>query len=625
MADSDVPDIQIKSVGKTVCPRCGMMVDVSGMWAFASARCAACGTVFAAPGKLGQYVLLNPVSHSATAVSFKGFDTSMSRHVEVKVMLKELCGDVARVRLFQAEARALASLDNRSVARAFFVGEEAGRPYAVSELIEGKALSKLISPDKPLSEIRTLTIALDVAGVLRDLEAKGLCHARIAPDNIILTSRTTLKVVNFGAESDTAAAAADAAPHYLAPEQIRGQGADFRTDVYALGATMFCALTGSPPFDGETAEDVRQAHLAPGTPDLQRVRQGIGGQTAAVVARALRPVAADRYDSVDALLVDLRSALSAAETAKLARKGDAVAALSTMTDGASSGESSAVPSHRARRKAPAKGKAGLRTKAGTRAEAPASPSGPGGATVLNKRNLAIGAVVLAVAIATAVTLLVVLRPPPSSAPVSPKKAGGESFTGDGAETSASGPGLVAIRGFDMPGWSVNCDAEFNDGALDLSNGKGGGRSISREVSPGAFAVEIDLKNIALGAGKNCEVRIAESGGLAVTFSVRGGEMVAGVHVPDRGWRPVAERVRAPADSVSWKLALAAGKDGPVWTASWRSGKAKGELALGKFNIAHFSIYAKALRLDAPRTLAIVSSGRSARVSVDHYRQTGGSQ
>ena len=187
MTESDVPDIQIDSVGRTVCPRCGTMVDLAGVSAFAGVQCTACKARFAAPGKLGQYVLVKPISHSQTAVSFKGFDTAMSRHVEVKVMLKELCGDPERVRGFQAEARALASIDNRNVARAFFVGEHDGRPYAVTELVEGPSLARLVSPDRPLAESRVLKIALDVAGVIRDLAAKGLRHGRISPENIIFT------------------------------------------------------------------------------------------------------------------------------------------------------------------------------------------------------------------------------------------------------------------------------------------------------------------------------------------------------------------------------------------------------------------------------------------------------
>jgi len=638
MAASDVPDIQIKSVGKTVCPRCGMMVDVSGVSAFAPARCGACDTSFAAPGQLGQYVLLKPISHSATAVSLKGFDTSMSRHVEVKVMLKELCDEVGRVRQFQAEARALASLDNRCVARAFFVGEEGGRPYAVTELIEGKALSKFISPDKPLSEIRTLTLALDVGSVLRDLEAKGLCHGRITPDNIVLTSKTTLKVVNFGAESDTASAAPAAAPHYLAPEQIQGQQGDFRSDIYALGATMFCALTGRPPFEGETAPAIREAHLTSTPPDIRSVRQSVCAQTAGVVARMLQRDPDDRYDNVDALLADLRSALSAAETAKLARKGDAAAALSTMTGQASSSEASAASSSRARPDTPGRAKASPRVrprsrvkakskvkpKAKTKRTARVSSSASrtaAEAAGTRKRNMIIGAAALCVVII--VTAIIVLGPGSSSLPVN--TAGGESFTGNGGEKSASGQGMVVVEGFDLPGWSINGEAEFDDGALALvSNKDGGARVLSRKLAPGAFAFEIDMKSIAPGASKNYEVHIVESSDLVATFGIRGGRIVVGVEIPGKGWKPIVLPKHVSTESVSWKVALSAGKDGGgVWTASWQAGSDGGELVLGGANSRHFALYANALKLDAPRTLRITSSGRSARVSLDHYTQTGG--
>ncbi len=621
MAESNVPDIQIDSVGKTVCPRCGMMVDLTGLSAFAAAECNACQARFAAPGKLGQYVLVKPISHSETAVSFKGFDTSMSRHVEIKVMLKELCSDRDRVRSFQGEARALASIDNRNVARAFFVGDHEGRPYAVTELVEGPSLARLVSPERPLAESRVLKIALDLASVIRDLAAKGLRHGRISPENIIVTGKDSIKLVNFGAESDADDVDhAAAAPHYLAPEQIRGEATDFRTDIYALGATMFHALIGTPPFDGEDAEAVRQAHLTDCPPDVRSLRTSLGQPTGLAVGRMLRAVPDERHASCEALILDLESALGAAKTARLARGGDAAAALSVMTGdpGAAGGGEHSSPGAQARPDRPAR-PARPRPAPKVEPKVVVKETLARLKTQLARRPVQIGIAAGVAALVGIVVLIVVLS---SSSPA--RSRGGESFSGDGASSSLRGPGLKVIEGFELSGWSLRGGGEFNDGALDLFNGRGADRSVGRRIAPGPFKVRIDLKNIDSGVGRNYDVNVVEAAGAYITFGIRSGQVQGGVHIPGKGWRPVTIPVRMTSPTVTWDLSFSPVAGGVNWSASYTTGDGKrGKLTLGQANEGHLTSYIKSVRPNAARTIEIVSRGRSARMSVDHYEQTAG--
>ncbi len=599
MARSDVPDIQIESVGRTVCPRCGIMIDVSGVSAFSTAQCKACGAEFAAPGKLAQYVLLRPIGQTRTTVSFKGFDTSMSRHVEVKVLLKEPCGDPEQVRAFQAEARALASLDNRCVARAFFVGDEAGRPYCVAELVEGKALSQLISPDKPISETGVLKIAIDVAGVIRDLADKGMCHGRISPDSIILVAKGAIKVVNFSGESaedDDSAGARQ----YVAPEQVGGKGGSFNADIYSLGATMFHALTGSPAFSAEAEGRIREAQLTSSAPDVRSVRSGLGRLTAEVVGRMLRGEPAERYENCPTLLEELESALTAAETARRARGGDPAAALSVLT-----GE----------RSRPARPDKAARPRKATRQAKSSAPESPDDKVrAARKKRLVLYAAPAAAAIVLATVLVLVLWP-------SPETRGGESFSGSGPEASVKGPGLVVVKGFDLAGWSVKKGRAFNDGAFDLFNGNGADRSISRKIPPGPFKIRIDLKNMVHGFGMNYDIRIEDPSGVYVTFSIKQGMPVVGAHHSAKGWQCLADGKPTEAPAVSWEIELAE-KDGAIRWAIMCKPKGEPEqiLKMGHGHLAHYIHYRRELRIDVPRTVEIVSRGPKARMSVDHYER-----
>ena len=597
MAESDVPDIQIESVGKTVCPRCGMMVDVSDVSAFAQAECTGCGTQFAAPGKLGQYVLLRPIGHSATAVSFKGFDTSMSRHVEVKVLLKELCGDPGSVSAFQAEARALASLDNRSVARAFFVGDHDSRPFCVTELIEGKALSQLISPDKPLSESRTLKAAIDVAGVIRDLADQNMCHRRISPDNVVLVAGGGVKLVNFGGESDVAGDESPEHSGYLAPEQTGGGAVDFNADVYALGATMYFALTGSDPAVGDESDDGAAEEGAASRPDVRSVREGIGQPTADLVARMLRPDPGDRCDSCRALVSELESAFAAAETTRRARGGDVAAALSVLTGSPSQSPSAETP-------------AWARTRASDAKPSGAESSDGDKWFIRRKRLLLYGAG--GVAAILLIVLVVVFG-------FSGGTRGGESFSGNGKHASAPGVGLVVLKRFDLPGWSVKTGAEFNKGALDLFNGIKDDHSLSRRLPVGAFRIRIDLKNMVHGPTKEYDINIRDAPDFHTTFSVRDGVPLVGTHDSENRWQPLARGTATTATTMAWDLTLSTEDGKTRWKIVFQPKDEREQvLELGNENLAHCAHYRKGLKLSVQRTIEIVSVGYGAQMSVDHY-------
>jgi len=320
MAADWTPDNSIRNAGQTVCPKCGRMVNVSDVPPFTIVDCKSCKARFAAPGKIGECVLLGPLDHGEIATVYRGFDTSMSRHVAVKVMRKELCDHGDLVKAFLAEARALASLDGRNVARVFLLDQENGVPFIVMELIDGTPLEKLFTSERPLAETLGVRIAIDVASALAAATKVGVVHGNVKPGNIIVDRGGRAKLADFGISrlggGRVAEDNASAMPYYVAPEQISGGETDFRTDIYSLGATMFHALAGSPPFAGAGAEEVRNARMTRPARYLLDLCPSLHRETANVISRMLQADPNSRHPDCQVLLADLNRALRASRKPK---------------------------------------------------------------------------------------------------------------------------------------------------------------------------------------------------------------------------------------------------------------------------------------------------------------------
>jgi len=309
-------EIQADSVSKTACPKCGSVVDAGGAPPFSILQCAKCEVKFAAPGKLGGFILLKELGRGQMGVTYKAFEKVLGRYVAIKVMRASLGSDPKRVKDFMAEGRALASLDHPNAVRIFSIGQEKGQPYIVMELVNGKSVGHLMGQQNKLSEPRALEIATGVARALRAASEIGLIHSDVKPDNIVLDEKGRAKLVDFGiARFGPGKLEADAAigtPYYVAPEQVLRASVDRRTDIYSLGATLFHALAGVPPFPGTELKAVLHARLKKPAPSVMKVCRGLHLETVQVVSKMLERDPDQRYQSYDELLKDLRRACWAA-------------------------------------------------------------------------------------------------------------------------------------------------------------------------------------------------------------------------------------------------------------------------------------------------------------------------
>ncbi len=231
----------------------------------------------AAPAFPG-YRVLGLIGHGGMGNVYAAEDELLGRKVAIKTILPAVTGEgTARAR-FLREARAMATVEHARVVRVYSFGEAAGQAYFVMELVEGETLQARLQRTPQLACDEALRIAREVAEALAAAWARGIVHRDVKPSNIILDRDGHVHVADFGlarpAEgggdaSVTRDGAFVGSPHYVAPEQARAQGADFRTDIYSLGIVLFEMIAGRRPFDGPTAMEVVSRQLTEPVPPLR--------------------------------------------------------------------------------------------------------------------------------------------------------------------------------------------------------------------------------------------------------------------------------------------------------------------------------------------------------------------
>lgn len=216
------------------------------------------------------------LGRGAMGVTYRATDTNLRCPVALKVIIPSLLADSVARQRFLREARTAASLRHPNVANVLFLGEEEGEVFYVMEYVEGTTLDAELKSKGSLDWREVLNIAMGVTKALAAAHRVGLVHRDIKPSNIMLTHRdgeTEVKLIDFGLAKlvggeftgETLAAASAAGfqgtPHFASPEQINNEETDIRSDIYALGVTVFAMLAGRAPFEGSLAQ-VLSKHLA---------------------------------------------------------------------------------------------------------------------------------------------------------------------------------------------------------------------------------------------------------------------------------------------------------------------------------------------------------------------------
>ncbi|MGI8752786.1 MAG: protein kinase domain-containing protein [Acidimicrobiales bacterium] len=229
----------------------------------------------------------------------------------LKVIAPSLAADPTFRERFRYESRQAASLDHPSVVTIHEAGEDAGRLFASMRLVEGGDLRGLLAQAGPMNPDRAVDLVAQVAGALDAAHARGLVHRDVKPSNILVersggVERAYLNdfglVKRLGSDPDlTGSAAWVGSVDYLAPEQVRGAAVDVRTDVYALGAVLYAALTSQVPFPRSDTAAKLYASVNEAVPSVRQIRPELPAALDAVIQRATAKDPAVRFESAGAM------------------------------------------------------------------------------------------------------------------------------------------------------------------------------------------------------------------------------------------------------------------------------------------------------------------------------------
>ncbi|MBK6940716.1 MAG: protein kinase [Planctomycetes bacterium] len=271
--------------------------------------------------RLGEFRLLEPLGEGGSGLVYRAEQMPLGREVALKILRPELRQSLlGSVRLMR-EARALSRVRHENIVGLHALGEQEGVVYLVFELVDGETLSQRLARAKSNAEpipVRTLVRwAADLAHALDVVHREGIVHRDVKPDNIRIAADGRVVLMDFGLARDVDGTAPSitrsfvGSPAYAAPEQIDASRGEVtpRTDVYSLGITLYEALTGAPPFHGDSIEAVFRSVLQDPLPDLGRIAPHVPRDLALVVATAIEKNPLRRYPDAAALARDLEAVL----------------------------------------------------------------------------------------------------------------------------------------------------------------------------------------------------------------------------------------------------------------------------------------------------------------------------
>ena len=272
--------------------------------------------------RLGPYEIVDSIGAGGMGEVYRAHDTRLKRDVAIKVLPESFADDADRLRRFQIEAQSASALNHPNILVVYDIGTHEHSPYLVAELLDGETLRERLRRGK-LPAARAIDFARQIAAGLAAAHGRGIAHRDIKPENLFVTKDNRIKILDFGlakiAVSDkkpdnsatetqaTNPGAVLGTASYMAPEQVRAQPADHRSDIFSLGCVLYEMLTGSRAFHGETSVETMNAILKQDPTDLVALDSTLAPALDRIVRHCLEKNPDDRFQSTRDLSFDLES------------------------------------------------------------------------------------------------------------------------------------------------------------------------------------------------------------------------------------------------------------------------------------------------------------------------------
>jgi len=263
----------------------------------------------------GNYQMERELGRGGMGTVHLAKDIGLNRKVALKILRSDLGQDVGFSKKFLEEVEITASLAHPNIIRVFTLGEQEGRLYLVMEHLDEPSMEQLMEKHGKLPERDVLEIGIGIASALQFAqEETGLIHRDIKPGNILFGRGKIPKLADFGLAAGARSALQQqdeiwGTPYYVSPERLLRQPEDIRSDIYSLGATLYHALAGRPPFDAETAEEVARRHISDRPPPLRSFCPHAQEQTVFTLDKCLNKDPEARWPNYEDFIRQMADAL----------------------------------------------------------------------------------------------------------------------------------------------------------------------------------------------------------------------------------------------------------------------------------------------------------------------------
>jgi serine/threonine protein kinase len=267
--------------------------------------------------QISQYKIEEQIGQGGMATVYKAYQSSINRHVAIKILPTQYAQDPNFVKRFEQEARAIAALEHPHILPVYDFGTQDGLTYMVMRYVRGGTLTNLMGT--PLSYERIVRLVSDVARALDYAHKQGVVHRDIKPSNILIDKNGEALLTDFGiakliegssgATQLTGSGTILGTPAYMSPEQAKAQHVDGRSDVYSLGVVLYELLTGQQPFQAETPVAVVLKHVSEPLPLPRLVKADVPEPLERVVLKAMAKEPGQRYQTAEEMGQALQAAL----------------------------------------------------------------------------------------------------------------------------------------------------------------------------------------------------------------------------------------------------------------------------------------------------------------------------